>query len=347
MLTIDGATYSGSGTIVRQAVAFSALTGVPIHLIRARAKRAKPGLRRQHVQVIQAIRELVNGKAEGVYEGSQDIYFKPGSPGRADHYRWDIGSAGSTTMLALGVLPVLAFKSTATIVELCGGLFQDFAPSFFHLQHVLLPYLSTMGLPASVTMKRPGYVPTGKGQLVLFVQPLRRPIQPFWLDVQGGIQRVWGIALASHLAEKRVSDRMAEAATQRLAQAGSAATIERVEDTTAPQPGAALAVFADCAGGSRLGADRAGAPGRRSEAIGKYVAQQLLADLRTGATVDRFAADQMIPFAALAQGESQFVIPEETDHVQTSRWLANVFLGASTTLDGQVMKIKGVGFTRS
>jgi RNA 3'-terminal phosphate cyclase len=137
MLTIDGSSYSGSGTIVRQAVAFSALTGIPVHLVHARAKRSRPGLRRQHRRVIEAIRELVNGRTEGVSEGSQEIFFAPGPSGKQESYRWDIGSAGSTTMLALGVLPVLALKPTPTEVEIRGGLFQDFAPSVFHLQHVL------------------------------------------------------------------------------------------------------------------------------------------------------------------------------------------------------------------
>lgn len=344
MLTIDGSSYSGSGTIVRQAVAFSALTGIPIHLVHARAKRSKPGLRRQHMRVIEAIRELVHGKAEGVYEGSQEIHFEPGSSGKQQAYRWDIGSAGSTTMLALGVLPVLAFKPTPTVVEICGGLFQDFAPSLFHLQHVLLPLLDKMGLETTLTMQRPGYVPTGNGSLLLSVEPLRKPLQPLRLESQGMVQRLWGISLASHLAERRVSLRMADTVAQHLAQAGYEADIERIEDTTAPQAGAALAVFADCGGDVRLGADRAGAPRRRSEAIGHYVAKNLLADLETGATLDRFSADQIIPFAALAKGDSRFIIPQVTDHVHTSAWLADLFLGAKVHIKDQTMTIQGRSF---
>jgi RNA 3'-terminal phosphate cyclase (ATP) len=344
MLTIDGSSYSGSGTIVRQAVAFSALTGSPIHLVHARAKRSKPGLRRQHVRVIEAIRELVNGKTQGVCEGSQKFHFEPGTSGKQEAYRWDIGSAGSTTMLALGVLPVLAFKTTPTIIEIHGGLFQDFAPSVFHLQHVLLPLLNKMGLKTTLTMERPGYVPTGNGSLSLSVEPVRKVLHPLRLESQGPVQRIWGIALASHLAERRVSERMADTVTQRLGQAGYEADIESMEDTTAQQAGAALAVFADCSGEVRLGSDRAGAPRRRSEAIGHYVAKQLLSDLNTGATVDRFAADQIIPFAALAKGESRFIIPQITDHVQTSGWLANLFLGTKVHIEDHTMRIRGSGF---
>jgi len=346
MLIIDGSNYSGSGTIVRQAVGFSALTGIPIHLIHARAKRSKPGLRRQHIRVIEAIQELVHGKAQGVCEGSQEIQFEPGRSGKQEAYRWDIGSAGSTTMLALGVLPLLAFKTTPTVVEIHGGLFQDFAPSVFHLQHVILPLLNKMGLKTALTMERPGYVPTGNGSLSLSVEPVRTTLRPLRLTSQGPVQRIWGIALASHLAERRVSERMAETVTQRLGQAGYEADIERMEDTTAQQPGAALAVFADCSGEVRLGADRAGAPRRRSEAIGHYVANHLLSDLSTGATVDRFAADQIIPFAALAKGESRYIIPQVTEHVQTSAWLANLFVGAKVHIENQTLTIQGSAFVR-
>ena len=141
MIEVDGSQYSGSGTIVRQAVAFSALTGQAVHLINARARRPKPGLRHQHIRVVQAIGELVNGTAEGLSPGSQEIIFRPGTLKTGRRYRWDIGTAGSTTMLGLGILPVLAFASSSVRVELRGGLFQDCAPSVFHLQHVMLPRL--------------------------------------------------------------------------------------------------------------------------------------------------------------------------------------------------------------
>lgn len=66
--------------------------------------------------------------------------------------------------------------------------------------------------------------------------------------------------------------------------------------------------------------------------------------LQPGATLDRFASDQIIPFAALAAGESRFLIPTVTDHVLTSAWLAEEFLDARVAIDGQRLTITGVGF---
>ncbi|MDH5254257.1 MAG: RNA 3'-terminal phosphate cyclase, partial [Nitrospira sp.] len=344
MLTIDGSRFSGSGTIVRQAVAFSALTGRSIHIVNARAKREKPGLRPQHLRVIEAVAELVNAGTEGLVQGSQEFMFRPGTLKAGRHYSWDIGSAGSTAMLALGILPVLAFAGAEVTVELRGGLFQDFAPSAFHLQQVVLPILCQMGLHAAMEIVRPGYVPRGEGILHLTVKPLTGTLQGIIREEVGPVTRLWGIALSSHLEERHVSRRMADTARDELAKAGYQAEIEIRNDTASLQRGAALALFAERGQTVRLGADQAGALRRSAESIGKHVAKQLLDDLVTGATLDRFAADQIIPFAALATGESRFHIPTVTDHVLTSAWLAEEFLDAHIDIDGPRLTINGAGF---
>ncbi|MEY4704699.1 MAG: hypothetical protein RL042_895 [Nitrospirota bacterium] len=346
MVEIDGSQYSGSGTIVRQAIAFSALTGQPVHIVHARSRRPKPGLRHQHIRVVQAIGELVNGTAEGLSPGSQEIIFRPGTLKTGRHYFWDIGTAGSTTMLGLGILPVLAFASSAVTVELRGGLFQDCAPSVFHLQHVLLPLLHRMGLEVELVMERPGYVPRGEGIVRLAVQPARKQLRCLRMEEPGMVTRLWGIALSSHLEQRHVSERMADAAREVLERAGYQADIDVQYEQESLQAGAVLALFADFSEGVRLGADQAGALRRTAEFIGRHVAQQLLEDLSTGATLDRFASDQIIPFASLAEGESRFHVAAVTDHVLTNLWLAEKFLGVKATLNGNNVSMTGVGFQR-
>jgi RNA 3'-terminal phosphate cyclase (ATP) len=292
---------------------------------------------------VEAIRELVNGAVEGVHVDSQELIFRPGPFSTRSHFHWDIGSAGSTTNLALAILPVLAFAPQATQVELRGGLFQDFAPSFYHLQHVMLPLLTRLGLHAEIEMIRPGYVPRGDGLINLSVKPLTKSLGNIVLERAGPVERVWGIALASHLEERKVSDRLANAANDVLESAGYRATIELINDTSARQRGAALVMFADRGGGVRIGADQAGALGRPAEAIGQYVARQLLEDLDAGACVDRHAVDQVIPFAALATGESRFRIAAETEHLSSNAWLAALFLGVQVKIEHHVMSIPGIG----
>ncbi|MCZ7525630.1 MAG: RNA 3'-terminal phosphate cyclase [Acidimicrobiia bacterium] len=340
---IDGASHSGSGTIVRTCVAYAALTGRAVHLVRMRARRPRPGLRRQHLRAVTAVRELVGGELTGAGLGSRELTFVPGPRRPAGPYRFDIGSAGSVTALATALLPVLTRASAPVEIELRGGLFQDHAPTALHLQHVLLRTLTEMGLDAVATIERPGYVPSGEGVLRLAVGPSEGSLRPLVREEAAPVERIWGIALASHLVERRVATRMAETARAVLAAAGYDADIETREDTTATQAGAALALFADLRGGARLGADMAGARGRPAERIGREVATRLLEDLGRGATVDRFAADQLVPFAAIAAGETRLRVPVVTEHLTTACWLAGAFLPVEARLDDGLLVVEGCG----
>jgi len=343
MLHLDGSSFSGSGTIVRFGVPLAALAGQDLHLTHIRARRAPPGLRPQHLKAVEALTQLCQGTLEGGTVGSRELIFRPGRLPQGGCFEWDIGTAGSTTMLALALLPVAAFAQGPQTLYLTGGLFQDFAPSAFHLQHALLPLVRRMGLHADLHMLRPGYVPTGGGSLALTVEPVQATLRPLMLHERGRELRYWGLALASHLQQRQVSQRMATACQEVLHKRGLHADIRLLDDATALQAGAALALFAE-GPDALLGADQAGAPRRRAEAIGRSVAQALLDDLESGATVDRHLADQLIIFAALAAGTSVFRLPQVTDHVPTNLWLVETILGARTHLEGHQLRIQGIGY---
>lgn len=345
MLEIDGGQYSGSGTIVRYGASLAALLGQELHLTNIRAKRPKPGLRRQHLKAVEILAEITRGSVIGGHVGSSDIIFRPGATLRGGERRWDIGTAGSTTMLAFSLLPVAAFASEPCAFELTGGLFQDFAPSAFHMQSVLLPMLGKMGLRADITIVRPGYVPKGGGVIDLKVEPIRE-LHPLVLGEKGKLLSIKGIALSSHLKDKKVSERMARACQSALKTQGHVAEIEIVYDETALQEGAALALFAETDHGTFLGADMAGRLGRRSEEIGRKVAQILMEDLETKSSVDRYVADQLILFAALARGRSRFKIPRVTEHVVTNLWLVEQILGAKASLEHNWIEIEGACFEK-
>jgi len=95
--------------------------------------------------------------------------------------------------------------------------------------------------------------------------------------------------------------------------------------------------------GCLLGSDQAGKRGRSSEDIGRYVAQNLLADLKAGATVDRYLADQLIIYAALAGGATEYIVPRLTEHVDANLWLV-AKLGARTRVKGNTLHVEGLGY---
>ena len=344
MLHLDGRSFSGSGTIVRFGVSLAALAGQDLHLTHVRDRRDPPGLRPQHLTSVEAVARLCEGSLEGGTVGSREFIFRPGRLPQGGHFQWDIGTAGSTTMLALALLPLAAFAQGPHTFHLTGGLFQDFAPSAFHLEHALLPLLRRMGLHADCRILRPGYMPRGGGTLELTVEPGHSPLRPLLLPERGESLRYWGLALASHLQQRQVSQRMASACQKVLDSQGIHAEFRLLDDTTAPQAGAALALFAEGTS-ALLGADQAGAPRRPAEAIGRFVAGALLDDLASGATVDRHLADQLIIFAALAAGTSVFRLPQITDHVPTNLWLVATILGARVHLEDHQLSMQGIGYT--
>ncbi len=345
MIYIDGSAKSGSGTIVRYAVALSSLLGEELHINNIRAKRDKPGLRPQHLASITACARMCGAHVEGAVVNSKEIVYRPRGKIKGGHYHWEIGTAGSTILLVMTLLPLALFADEEITLRISGGLFQDFAPSAHHMQHVLFPTLGKMGIKAELEVIRPGYVPKGGGIIQVNIKPVVSGVKPLKLLKQGKVKEVTGLALSSHLREQRVSQRMAEECQEVLAGKGYRARIKTLWDETALQAGANLALWAETDSGCLLGSDQAGKRGRSSENIGRYVAQNLLEDLKIGATVDRYLADQLIIYAALASGTTEYIIPRPTEHVDTNLWLVEK-LGARVRLEGNNLHIEGLDYTR-
>jgi RNA 3'-terminal phosphate cyclase (ATP) len=354
MITIDGSRKSGSGTIVRDAVPFSVLMGEELYLTNIRARRRKPGLRAQHLRGIEASAHICRGHLAGAEIGSKEIRFKPGKAIHGGTFTWDIGTAGSTTMLALSIIPLALFADEPSRHLITGGLFQDFAPSIYHVQYVLVPILQIMGITVDIKIKQPGYVPRGNGQIEVNVLPVRERIKPLTLTDRGKTTGIRGIALSSLLMERNVSDRMAQECRRKLQVRGYVPTIDVLYDNiknpayqrVSVQAGASLAIWAETDTGCLIGSDMAGAPKRPAEFIGKQVARHLIDVLDTDATVDEHVADQLIPFAALADGCSTYIIPQMTDHIEARLWLAETMLGAKTEIKDNRLSVQGVGYGR-
>jgi RNA 3'-terminal phosphate cyclase (ATP) len=344
LIEIDGSKKSGSGTLVRLAVALCSLTNQPMRIVRIREKREKPGLRPQHLKAVEACAQLSSGRLEGAEIGSRELVYYPGKSIGNGVFHWDIGTAGSATMMAFTLIPLVLFAGGGSQFTIRGGLFQDFAPSALHMKNVLLPLLRQMGAEVELKIVRPGYTPKGNGELSVWVESANAPLRPFEKVQRGEIRKIQGVSLASHLERESVARRMAETSCKLLAREGCSPQIEIVEDDTAVQKGAALLLWAETEGGCLLGFDMAGKLGRSSEVIAQSVVEGLLADIATGAAVDRFAADQLIVFAGLASGQSRYMVPRLTDHIESNLWLIEKILGAGTEFKENLICIDGIGF---
>lgn len=346
MIHIDGSLYSGSGTILRYSIALCAILGEELQIVNIRAKRDKPGLRPQHLKSILACCELCEGKIDGAEVGSKEIFFKPGEVLKGGGFQWDIGTAGSTTMLIMTVLPMAIFSEQSSTFVVKGGLFQDYAPSAFHMKEALFKTLEKMGVKLNLQIVKPGYVPKGNGIIQVEVFPAESSLKPLNLVSQGKLLNTKVIALESHLRPQKVSERMISSCVNVLRRKGINSRIEEIHDKTSAQKGAALFLYGETDSGCLFGSDMAGKIGRSSEEIGKKVANFFLEDLQYGSTVDRHLADQIILYAALAEGTTVYKVPSMTDHVKTNLWLIEKILKANVVIEGHWIKIRGIGYKR-
>ncbi|MBC8050649.1 MAG: RNA 3'-terminal phosphate cyclase, partial [Chitinophagales bacterium] len=120
MIIIDGSQGEGGGQILRSALTLSMATGVPFIIDKIRANRDKPGLMRQHATAVKAAAEISGARVEGAEVGSSRLTFTPGAV-KAGDYAFNIGSAGSTTLVLQTILLPLALTGTSSRVTLQGG----------------------------------------------------------------------------------------------------------------------------------------------------------------------------------------------------------------------------------
>lgn len=328
MLEIDGSQKSGSGTILRLSVALAAILKEPLHIFNIRMKRPQPGLRPQHLEAVLTAARLCSAEVRGATLGSSEVWFTPGEI-QGGRITSEIGTAGSIPMLLLTVLPMCAYaKQHVSLRVTRGGTDVRNAPTINYLRHLLLPLLSRMGLKATLTIRKYGYYPKGMGEILLEVDPCR-DLSVIRLDRFGELKQLKGVSVCTFLADRKVAERQAKAAMERLRQWGLEPDIDIINDTSNPlQKGSSLVLWAETDTGSLIGGDAIGELGKPSEKVGSEAADNLIKELEARATVDSHLADILVPYVALAQGSSVYSSRLVTEHLDTNVWLAEKILGA-------------------
>ncbi len=323
MIEIDGSHGEGGGQLLRMAVALSAVTHTPVSVRRIRAGRPNPGLAAQHVTALRAVAELASAEVAGVEMGSAEMTFTPGDLVGGDH-AFDVGTAGSVTLVLQSCLPVAFAAKESTHLRIVGGTDVKWAPPLDTFAKVFLPWVRRMGGQADLLSHRRGYYPRGGGEVELSIQPTAA-WSPIRLSEPGAVERVRGIAHIANLSDD-VARRMKEAAVRRLHGLPDVKIEERVypgEDAVGQ--GGALVLWAEREH-TLLGADALAERGKSAERVGEEAAEKLEAEVLSGATVDVYSADQILPYVALADGPSSFLVREVSNHLRTMAWLIPQFL---------------------
>ncbi len=173
-------------------------TGRPVAITRIRAKRPKPGLMRQHLTCVQAAQAVCSAQVEGAAIGSQTLRFAPAAVKGGD-YAFNVGAAGSCTLVLQTVLPALMRAAEPSRVTLGGGTHNPLAPPYHFLVRSFAPLLRRLGVNIGIELKRHGFYPAGGGEIAATIDPAAAKLVPVNLTERGARQEAYAECLAPGL----------------------------------------------------------------------------------------------------------------------------------------------------
>lgn len=319
MIRIDGSFGEGGGQILRTSLALSLATLTPFTITRIRANRKQPGLMRQHLAAVLAAAEVGGADVPDAALGMTRLAFRPERvrPGR---YRFNVGSAGSATLVLQTVLPPLLLSDGASELTLEGGTHNPFAPPFDFLDQTFLPRIRRMGPGVTAVLDRMGFYPAGGGRFEVRVTP-RPHLTPIHILHRGPVRRILGKAVVARL-PRHIAQREIEVVRRDLGIPADALSIEEIG--SAPGPGNILTVSVESDAGIEVfsGAGRRGVPAEEVAAgVTAEVREYLAADVPVG----RRLADQLLVPLALAGGGRFRTLPP-SGHTRTNAHVIRQFL---------------------
>jgi len=335
MLEIDGSYGESGGQILRTAIALSAIKGIPIRIFNIRAGRPEPGLKAQHLTCVLAAAKLCNAELKGAELGSKELTFAPKKI-RFGKFKFDIGTAGSITLVLQTLVPIAAFAPGPIELELIGGTNVAWSPPIEFFENVFCDYAEKFGLLINCQTARRGFYPAGNGLVKVKIYPVKNPKSLHLLD-RGEFFNIKAFSIASeNLKEKEVAERQLLSFKQNITRELNCEIKEFKEYVQTSSPGSSLyahALFSNC----KLAASSLGELGKPAEDVGKEVALQLLKELKSGATVDVHLADQLIPFIGLFGGE--FITSEISQHTKTNIWVCEKFLDKKFKIENNKISV--------
>jgi RNA 3'-terminal phosphate cyclase (ATP) len=320
MLEIDGSYGEGGGQIVRTAVALSVLTSQPIHIHTVRANRPIPGLRPQHFTALSCIKAICDAEVDGLSINSKSLTFTPHAiqPGS---YSFDVGTAGSMTLVFQACLLSGLRTPGPLTIHLHGGTDVRWAPSWDYFASVFLPLVKKLGVTVDAQLLKRGYYPTGGGEAVLTIHPAEH-LMPFQVDEPQPFHEMHGIIHLANLPD-HIGTRMKHAAIRIAVQHNLRSSLQ-IDTAPSSSPGTGITVWSE-SGATILGSTVLGEKNLSAEVVGEQAARQLIQEITSGATLDSYAIDQLLPYLSAAPKESMCLIRELSTHTNTNMWLMKQF----------------------
>jgi RNA 3'-terminal phosphate cyclase (ATP) len=256
---------------------------------------------------------------------------------KAGNFRFDVGTAGSVTLVLQTLMPMLAFAPGPVQLDIVGGTDVKWSPPIDYLRLVTLPILKKIGYNGHLETVRRGHYPKGGG-LVRFSTQGPSKLQPLTNDKPGSISRIHGISHATAL-PRHVAERQGTSAKKRLEDANlpsPSIEIEVVDDRSQVSPGSGIVLSAESQNGNILGSDALGERGRPAEEVGSVAGKILVEEIVSGAVLDRHMGDMIVPYLVLANGACEVSISRVTQHTRTNVKVVEWLTGTRLDLEGEI-----------
>lgn len=309
VLEIDSSRGEGGGQMVRTSVALATLTGTTTRLTRIRENRPTNGLSKQHTTAVNAIAQMTGSTITGNYIGSSELLVEPGDK-QVPNITMDIGTAGSISLVVQATLLAARNYTVPFRLDLKGGTNVMWAPPIDSYSMVLFPLMEKMGIHAELNILERGFYPIGGGHIKLRLDPIGR-IQPLNLDSLGEFKRLHGLCFVQQLSD-RVGQEMIDAC-KKVFSPKYDIDIE-VQRTVGTSRGAGMVLVAEYENGL-LSSNVLSSKGHSPQQSGLDAASDLLQEMSAGSTIDIHTADQILPYMAMAEGKSSFIVSRISKHL--------------------------------
>lgn len=306
IITIDGSIGEGGGQVLRTSLSLAAITGHELEMKNIRANRDKPGLKRQHLTCVRAVAEICGAKVKGDEVGSRELAFAPGKI-RAGDYRFDVGTAGSVTLVAQTVIPVLLKADAPSSVTITGRTHVPFAPIWEFFAETYLPELRRMGARVEAELECCGFYPAAGGVIKLRVWPYDASARPekYELSDLGAYRGGTVVGVVSAI-PKSIAEAEAGIVEKHFPELALARDVRTVESFG---PGNYCYVKLDYARASVV-ISGIGTYNKSRKAVANEIVRQVREFLKSGKACEKHLADQLlVPLHLLVGGHTE----RETD----------------------------------
>ncbi|AKA72678.1 RNA 3'-terminal phosphate cyclase [Saccharolobus solfataricus] len=327
MIEIDGSFGEGGGQILRTSLTLSVITGKPFRIFNIRANRPNPGLQRQHLWAVRAMKMISNAETKGDEVGSKELTFIPHEIKGNSIIDIDIGTAGSVTLIMQTMIPAIINKNMR--IKIKGGTDVPKSPTIDYIRLVYLEILRKIGIESKVNLIKRGHYPEGGGEVI--IENVNGNPSDFSLLELGKLIMIKGISHVSSL-PSHIAERQKDSAKAILSKLGVQIEIETDvrQGEVSKGSGIALAAIGEK---SIIGADSLGERGKRAEIVGEEAARKLIDNLNTKAAVDVHMSDMLMIFTSLFGGE--YIGAELTSHAYTNMEIIRKFLDVKIEISGK------------